>query len=40
MKGDYNKFTSPTKWENIEPETAEDALFEEVCTQSMKAKKR
>jgi len=40
MKGEYNKFTSPTKWENIEPETAEDALFEEVCTQPKKAKKR
>ena len=39
MKGEYNKFTSPTKWENIEPETAEDALFEEVCTQPKKAKK-
>ena len=40
MKGEYKKFASPTKWENIEPETAEDALFEEVCTQPPKAKKR
>ena len=39
MKGEYNKFTSPTKWENIEPETANDALFEVVCTQPNKGKK-
>jgi surface-adhesin protein E len=40
MKGDNKKFTSPTKWENIEPETADDALLEEVCTQPKKLKKR
>jgi len=40
MKGDYKIFNSPTKWENIEPETAEDALLEEVCTQPKKANKR
>jgi len=40
MKDEYNKHTSPTKWEDIEPETAEDALFEEVCTQPRKVKKR
>jgi hypothetical protein len=40
MKDEYKKITSPTKWENIEPETADDALLEEVCTQSGKLKKR
>ena len=40
MKDEYNKYTSPTKWENIEPETADDALLEEVCTQPQKVKKR
>ena len=40
MKDEYNKYTSPTKWENIEPETANDALSEEVCTQPKKVKKR
>ena len=40
MKDEYNKITSPTKWENIEPETADDALLEEVCTQPKKLKKR
>ncbi len=40
MKDEYNKYTSPTKWENIEPETANDALLEEVCTQPKKVKKR
>lgn len=40
MKGDYNKFTSPTKWENIEPETANDVLLEEVCSPTKKVKKR
>jgi len=40
MKDEYNKFTSPTKWENIEPETEDDALLEEVCTQPKKFKKR
>jgi hypothetical protein len=40
MKDEYKKITSPTKWENIEPETADDALLEEVCTQSGKIKKR
>lgn len=40
MKNEYNKFTSVTKWENIEPETADDALLEEVCVQPKKLKKR
>ena len=40
MRGDYKKYSSPTKWENIEPETAEDALLDEVCTQPGKGKKR
>lgn len=40
MKDEYNKYTAPTKWEDIEPETAEDALFEEVCAQPRKVKKR
>jgi len=39
MKDEYQKFTSPAKWENIEPETANDALFEVVCTQPNKGKK-
>ena len=38
MRGDYKKYSSPTKWENIEPETAEDALLDEVCTQPGKGK--
>jgi len=40
MKNEYEKFTSPTKWENIEPETANDALLEEVCIPPKKVKKR
>jgi len=40
MKDEYKKFTSPTKWENIEPETANDALLVEVCTPPKKVKKR
>jgi hypothetical protein len=40
MRDEYNKYTSPTKWENIEPETSNDALLEEVCTQPKKVKKR
>ena len=40
MKDEYKKFTSPTKWENIEPETSNDALLEEVCTPPKKGKKR
>jgi len=39
MKGEYYKYTTPAKWENIEPETANDALFEVVCTQTNKARK-
>jgi hypothetical protein len=39
MKDVYYKYTSPTKWENIEPETANDALLEVVCTQPDKGKK-
>ena len=40
MKDEYKKYTSPTKWENIEPETADDALLEEVCPQPKKVRKR
>ena len=40
MKDEYKKFTSPTNWENIEPETANDTLLEEVCIPHMKVKKR
>lgn len=40
MKDVYNKYTSPTKWEDIEPETADDALLEKVCTQPKKVRKR
>jgi len=40
MKDEYKKFISPAKWENIEPETANDALLEEVCTPPKKVKKR
>ena len=40
MKNEYKKDTSPTKWENIEPDTANDALLEEVCTEPKKVKKR
>jgi len=40
MKDEYNKSTSPTKWENIEPETTDDELLEEVCIQPKMLKKR
>jgi hypothetical protein len=40
MKDEYNKYTSPTKWEDIEPETADDALLDKVCTQPRKVRKR
>lgn len=40
MKGEHKNITSPTKWENIEPETADDALLEVVCKQPRKLKKR
>ena len=40
MKDEYNKFTSPRKWENIEPESVDDSLLEEVCTQPKKLMKR
>jgi len=40
IKDEYNKFTSPGKWENIEPESEDDALLEEVCTQPKKLMKR
>ena len=40
MKDEYKIFTSPTKWENIEPETANYALVEEVCTPPKIVKKR
>lgn len=40
IKGEYKRYISPTKWENIEPETSEDALLEEVCTRSKRGRKR
>ncbi|HEX9850034.1 surface-adhesin E family protein [Candidatus Deferrimicrobium sp.] len=40
MKDEHKKYTSPTKWENIEPETSNDALLDVVCTQPKKRKKR
>jgi len=40
MKDEYKIFISPAKWENIQPETANDALLEEVCTPPKKVKKR
>ena len=40
MKDEYKKITSPTKWENIEPETANDVLLEEVCAPPNKVKKK
>lgn len=33
MKDEYKTYASPTKWENVEPETANDALLEAVCMQ-------
>lgn len=39
MKDEYKKYSSPAKWENIEPETANDVLYETVCTQPGKGKK-
>lgn len=39
MKDVYYKYTSPTKWENVEPETENDALLEAVCTQPKNVKK-
>lgn len=40
MKEEHKVYTSPTKWENIEPETVEDALLEEVCTQPRKGNQK
>jgi hypothetical protein len=40
LKGEQKSYPSPTKWENIEPETSEDALLEEVCILSGKGKRR
>jgi hypothetical protein len=40
MKDEYNKYTTPTKWENVEPETAEDALLDEVCARPRKVRKK
>src|SRR5512143_3480324 len=40
MKGEILNYTSPTKWENIEPETANDALLEVVCPRPRKTRKR
>jgi len=31
MKDEYKTYASSTKWENIEPETVDDALLEAVC---------
>lgn len=40
MSNEHNRYKSPTKWEEIEPETADDALLEAVCAQPGKIKKR
>lgn len=40
VKEKHYQSASPTKWENIEPETADDALLEEVCAQRPKGKNR
>jgi len=40
MEEKHYKYTSPTKWENIEPETADDVLLEEVCAQPSRGRKR
>lgn len=40
MSNEQNRFKSPTKWEEIEPETADDALLEAICAQPGKIKKR
>ncbi len=36
FKGEQKSYPSPTKWENIEPETPDDVLIEAVCTSSGK----
>lgn len=33
-KGERNTYPSPTKWENVEPETPDDVLTEAVCPSS------
>lgn len=40
MKDEYFRFPSSKNWENIEPETADDALLEAVCPPSKKSRKR
>ncbi len=40
MKNEHHRDTSPTKWDEIEPETADDALLEAVCAQPRKIKKK
>lgn len=40
MKDEYGRFPSSKNWENIEPETADDALLENVCPQPRKVKKK
>lgn len=40
LKGEQKDYTSPTKWENIEPETPDDVLVEAVCPSSGKGNRR
>lgn len=40
MNGEHRNYPSPTPWENIEPETAEDALLETVCPRPKNVRKR
>jgi hypothetical protein len=40
LKGERNSYPSPTKWENIEPETPDDVLAEAVCISSGKGFRR
>jgi hypothetical protein len=40
LKGEQKSYPSPTKWENIEPETQEDVLIEAVCISSGKRYRR
>jgi hypothetical protein len=40
LKGEQKSFSTPTKWENIEPETSDDVLSEAVCPSSGKRTRR
>lgn len=40
LKGEQKSFPSPTKWENIEPETPDEVLVEAVCISSGKGYRR